>query len=143
MATTTAGRWHGFLGAALAAALLSSAVCAGAWSLARALGVSLLLPLRPGEVQLEVLPVAAVVASCVVAALLATLLFAVLSRLSHHPLELFLGLSVLVLISMLVSVVQLPDADARTRGVLVLLHVLAFLFITGPLVGLVRPPAAR
>ncbi len=133
-------RWHGFLGAGVVAALLSSAACALIWLVARALGASLLVPDPPPAGTPQPLPLPAVIASCVAPALLATLAFAALSRLTRRPLEVLLGVGLLLLLASLV-LLWLLETDLPTKGVLALMHVLAFLLILGPLVGMVEPSA--
>jgi hypothetical protein len=133
------GPWRGFLAGALLAALLSTLACAGIWALARALGVSLLVPNQQAGGALETLGLERVVVMCVAPALLAAALLWLLTRLTRRPVEVFLGLALALFVLMLFPLVAL-EMDVPTRVALGVMHTLAAMLIAGPLVGRVRPP---
>lgn len=133
-------RWRGFPSGGVLAAVLSSLACALAWLVAHAVGVSLVvppLPFQAGEGP-HVLPLEDVVGACVALAVLATVLFAALTRLTRRPVEVLLALGALALLAGLVMVVRM-EADVPTRVTLGVMCVLAAVFVFGPVVGRVVP----
>lgn len=126
--------------AAFAAALANLAL----YMFARmALQLPLRMATRPGALELVPLSVGAVVGASVVPALVATLLFFGLRRVSRRPLAWFVAIAGAVLAISFVPVAAIAVDEASTRVVLGLMHVIAALAIVAVIATTMRSRGAR
>ncbi len=121
--------WKVGLAAAIAAAINNVVV----YILGRGLGISLVIPAESGATELAPMPITSVIATSIVMAICATLLLALLglpflNRVFPQPIWLFKGISLFFLGFSFGGPLSLP-ADWRTKAVLSLMHMMAFVVI--------------
>jgi hypothetical protein len=121
--------------------LLAAAGAAGAnvlvYALARALGVSLVMPPIPGTAP-ALLPVGMVILMSVVGAVAGTVAFALLGRFVPRGVLLFQIVGIVFLLLSFSGPLTLDATDGATKATLMLMHVVAGGTIIGLLSGLGR-----
>jgi len=110
--------------AGVAAAVVAAVGDAVVYALARAIKVTMVMPYQPG-IQPAILPIGTVVSAAVVGAIAATVVFAVLSKVSPNGVRVFQIVGGLFLVLTFAAPLSVASTDTATRVTLLLMHIVA------------------
>ena len=111
-------------GAAAVAAIVAAAADVAVYSIARANGVSMVMPYQWGQPP-SVLPISVIAAADLFAAILATLIFGLLVKFTVSGVRVFQIASVPVLLLTFAAPLSLAQTDGSTKATLIAMHVAA------------------
>ena len=124
--------------AGAAAAVVAAVADVIVYSIGRASGVSMLAPFQWGQPPV-VLPISLLLATVLVAAVLATIMFGLLVRFNSNGVRLFQIVSVPALLLSFGAPLSLPQTDASTKATLIAMHIVSAVAIVLVLSFLGRP----
>ena len=129
-------------GAAALAAIIAAAADVAVYSIARASGVTMVMPYQWGQPP-SVLPISVIEAADLFAAILATVIFGLLVKFTVSGVRVFQIASVPVLLLTFAAPLSLAQTDGSTKATLIAMHVVAAAGIVAVLSLLGRPTQNR